>query len=151
MQVFVKNTGRYDATFTALEKVSAKDQSGKEVLVDKKLFTKTFATHSKDPSTGRVVSTGYTAIEEDDYKKLLTSCKLFAASVKNGTLVKYGEAPADALLDTQLLEKLSAENKALKSRVAELEKQLVTGGAKAVAEAKPAKSKKADDTESPEF
>jgi hypothetical protein len=127
MQLFIKNTSQYDATYTAVSITVVKDNSGTEVEVVTHLFTKVFSSFTKDPTTGIVQRTGYTSISEEEFEALSGSCKLFRKALQSGRLVRFKDAPADALLDSQIIDKLVAENAELKKQLAEARQLLATG------------------------
>jgi hypothetical protein len=127
-QVFVKNTSQYRGTYSAMDTVKVEDRStGRKVDVKKVVFTKTFAVPTRDKDTGAVISTGFTPLDEAEYKLLLSSCPMFAKAVKAGRLVMYADAPVEALLDSQLLDRANAATTKANARVKELEKQLELG------------------------
>lgn len=130
-KVFLKNTGKYNLSYAAILVVEGTDEAGKKYNQRKEKFRKEFLPFKKDSTTGKVVSTGFTQIDESEYEELLTTSKMFADAVKNKNLQMFRDAPKEALLDSQLLDNYSEENTALKARVAELEEIIEQGASKA--------------------
>jgi DNA repair exonuclease SbcCD ATPase subunit len=90
------------------------------------LFTKTFQPERLDTTTGRVISTGYTALTEDEYKRLNEGSKTFTVyRDKHKLLVEYDELPPEAKTPQEAL--VDARNEARKAaaRIAELESEIV--------------------------
>jgi hypothetical protein len=106
---------RHIAPITA----NARDAKGRA------LFTKTFQPERIDATTGRVISTGYTALTEEEYRQLNEGSKTFTVyRDKHKLLVEYDELPAEAKTPQEaLLDARNAERKAA-ARIAELEQSL---------------------------
>jgi len=122
MAVFIKNTTPYDQTFLLARKQNTDAPS----MLNDVERSVVFPTYLKDAATGQVIETGFTELDSDTYNRLLEEVPLFAAALKRGALVKYDEAPPEALKDSQLLEKARAEAEALRQRIAELEAAVVS-------------------------
>lgn len=154
-QVFIHNKDRYHLTCTAVEKIPAKDTLGRDITVNKKLFTVTFDSRTVDPMTGKIAATGYTAISQEQFDALSKGCWAFSKALKSGKIVKHAEAPKEALLDSQLINNLAQDNKAKDKRIAELEALLAEGkgkeGKPKAAKPKEAKPAKEDESEDMEF
>jgi hypothetical protein len=102
------------------------------------IFTKIFQPERIDGTTGRVVSTGYTALTEDEYRMLAECSKTFTVyRDKHGLLVEYDDlppeakTPQEALVDARrkMLEAqarasgLEGENVKLKAELLDAEKR----------------------------
>jgi DNA repair exonuclease SbcCD ATPase subunit len=125
---------RHNAPIT----VNARDRKGAV------LFTKTFQPERLDAMTGRVVSTGYTTLTDEEYKQLSESSKTFTHYRDKLKLLSVSddvppeaksphEALADARRETRAANSKAAEQageiEKLKARVLEAEdkyKQLVS-------------------------
>lgn len=129
-QIFIENRSKYHLTCTPVEKKRVKNSEGKDVTVNKKLFTVVLKSRTVDPDNGKVIHTGYTPIEESKLKDLMENCWAFKAAIEKGDLVQYKEAPKEALLDSQLLDKFAKENAQLKKEVKELKALLTKSGNK---------------------
>jgi chromosome segregation ATPase len=80
------------------------------------LFTKTFQPERLDATTGRVISTGYTTLNEEEYKLLTEGSKTFAVyRDKHKLLVEHDELPPEAKTPHEAL--LDARNEARKAAV----------------------------------
>lgn len=124
--MFIKNNRQYLTTLSAVQDVTGvKDDTGRAITVRKTVLTKAFPVFIKAPDTGSIMHTGYTAITEDEYQQLVKGSKFFRDYIKSGVFVKYEDAPVDALLDAQLIDRLQNDNDVLKARIAELEGQLL--------------------------
>lgn len=95
--------------------IHASNKDGNETLV------KTFNISKTDKYTNRVVDTGYTKITAEEHEALLAGSKLYKKFLEDGRLVKYDEAPVDALNPAAQLVKLSEENRKLTAKVKTLE------------------------------
>lgn len=95
--------------------IHASNKDGNETIV------KTFNISKTDKYTNRVVDTGYTKITAEEHEALLAGSKLYKKFLEDGRLVKYDEAPVDALNPAAQLVKLSEENRKLTARVKALE------------------------------
>lgn len=95
--------------------IHASNKDGNETLV------KTFNVSKTDKYTNRVVDTGYTKITAEEHEALLAGSKLYKKFLEDGRLVKYDEAPVDALNPAAQLVKLSEENRKLTAKVKALE------------------------------
>jgi hypothetical protein len=106
---------RHIAPITA----NARDAKGRT------LFIKTFQPERIDATTGRVISTGYTALTEEEYRQLNEGSKTFTVyRDKHKLLVEYDELPPEAKTPQEaLLDARNAERKAA-ARIAELEQNL---------------------------
>jgi DNA anti-recombination protein RmuC len=94
------------------------------------LFTKTFQPERIDGTTGRVISTGYTALTDEEYERLCESSRTFVHYKDNLKLLAEcddlppeAKTPQEALADARRKERamqeqvsaLEAENKTLKA------------------------------------
>jgi hypothetical protein len=122
MAVFIKNTTPYDQTFLLARKQNA---DALTTLNDVEQSV-VFPTYRKDSATGQVIETGFTELDQDMYNRLLDGSPLLADALKRGLLIKYDEAPPEALKDSQLLEKARAEAESLRQRISELEAAVVS-------------------------
>jgi hypothetical protein len=126
MAVFIKNTTPYDQTFL----LARKQNTDAPTTLNDVERSVVFPTYRKDSATGQVIETGFTEIDQDTYNRLLEEVPLLAAALKRGSLIKYDEAPPEALKDSQLLEKARAEAESLRQRIADLEAAVVSRVAK---------------------
>jgi chromosome segregation ATPase len=95
---------RHIAPITA----NARDEKGRI------LFTKKFQPERVDGTTGRVISTGYTTLTDEEYKQLNEGSKTFAVyRDKHKLLVEHDELPPEAKTPQEAL--LDARNEARKS------------------------------------
>jgi chromosome segregation ATPase len=101
---------------TAPITVNARD--GKGVV----LFTKTFQPERTDGTTGRVVSTGYTTLTNEEYERLCESSRTFTHyKDKLGILVEQDDLPPEAKTPQDALADARRNELAAQERVAELE------------------------------
>jgi len=119
--VFIKNNRQYQSNFVVKTTKVVDDGEGNKTKRAVIKFTKSFEPLRTDPVTGNVLTTGYTEVSKSEFEDL-KKLRVFAEYIKKGSFVCYDEAPADALLDSQLVNSLRRENKSLQSRIAELEK-----------------------------
>lgn len=119
--VFIFNSRPYLTTLGATKDVEVKDDTGKVRIVKQKVLEKAFPVFVKAPDTGSVIHTGYTLLTQDEYSTMLNGSKVFASYIKSGQFKKFDDAPAEALLDTEMIDRLGSENAALQKRVAQLE------------------------------
>jgi len=119
--VFIKNNRQYQSNFVVKTTKLVDDGEGNKTKRAVIKFTKSFEPLRTDPVTGNVLTTGYTEVSKSEFEDL-KKLRVFAEYIKKGSFVCYDEAPADALLDAQLVNSLRRENKSLRSRIAELEK-----------------------------
>lgn len=112
--MFIRNTSPYTVTYPLISKTDEGEVIQSNV---------SFPCKQVDVA-GMVIHTGFTEIDEETYNKLL-ELKLFQTAIKNGVLVKYDEAPPEALKDSQLLDAAQEQIKKLTERVKELEEQLI--------------------------
>jgi len=127
--IYVQNNTGYKSTIEVFSDVVANSKNP-EGGIRKKVLSKTFGVFTKDATTGKVLDTGFTAVAEDEYKKLLKGNKIFANQVSRGKYFIFEEPPKEALLDDQVIGSLQDENAELKSKVLEQEKlinQLISG------------------------
>ena len=132
--LYVKNIGQYKLAFSAVSTTEVTDAAGRKSVVKVPTFTRTFGVFSKDPATGQVLHTGFTPIEDKEYQELFKTSKPFLSAITNGALIKYDEAPPEALLDSQLLDKANSEALELREKVAELKRIIGSGGGKKAAD-----------------
>lgn len=123
--IFIQNKGMYDLTVSAVRTENADDGQGGTYKRRVEYLTKTFSIRREDSATGRLLSTGFTMLSEAEYKSLEKDCKFFVSDIKSGNLVKFDEAPQEALLDTELISSLQSENAALKAEIEEKKNLLV--------------------------
>jgi chromosome segregation ATPase len=86
------------------------------------IFTKVFQPERIDGTTGRVVSTGYTTLTEDEHRMLTERSKTFAVyRDKHGLLVEHDDLPPEAKTPQEAL--VDARRKMLEAqtRTSELE------------------------------
>jgi chromosome segregation ATPase len=96
------------------------------------VLTIKFQPERVDPTTGRVVSTGYTTLSEEEYELLESSSRTFTVyRDKHKLLVDYDDLPAEAktpqeaLLDAKSeTRKAAAQISKLTSKITELETKL---------------------------
>jgi len=77
----------------------------------------TFARESTNRISGQVESRGYTCITESVYDALMESSRIFKDFVEQKKLVRFNEAPEDALTDAEHIAMLEAENAELKTKL----------------------------------
>ena len=130
--VFIKNNRPYQSTFA----IKA-EADGRGFIK----FTKTFDALRVDPVTGRILSTGYTEVSNEEFADLKT-LKIFAGYIKDGSFVVFDKAPEDALKDSQIVSSLRKENGELKAKIKELETLLGTGKPSEKEAPAPKKTKK---------
>jgi chromosome segregation ATPase len=90
--------------------ITANARNGK----GKALFTKTFQPERIDATTGRVISTGYTTLSEEEYRQLSEGSRTFAVyRDKHKLLVELDELPPEAKTPQEAL--VDARNEARKA------------------------------------
>lgn len=142
--VFIKNNRQYQSNFVVKTTKLVDDGEGNKTKRAVIKFTKSFEPLRTDPVTGNVLTTGYTEVSKSEFEDL-KKLRVFAEYIKKGSFVCYDEAPADALLDAQLVNSLRRENKSLRSRIAELEKLAEAGKIKAKEDTGKKKTKKKEE------
>jgi hypothetical protein len=130
------------------------------------LFTKKFLPERIDGTTGRVISTGYTILTEEEYSLLIESSRIFAhykddlgLLVECDDLPPEAKTPQEALADARRKERaaqdrvgvLEAENAALKKENGELKAALYKDAAESDALKKDAVEKAARGGKGKEF
>jgi chromosome segregation ATPase len=89
------------------------------------LFTKTFQPERIDGTTGRIVSTGYTALTGEEYDRLSGSSRTFTHYMsKLGLLEKCDDLPPEAKTPQEALVDARNKTKAAQARVSELEAEI---------------------------
>lgn len=126
--VFIFNGRQYLTTLGATKDIEIKDDAGKVRIVKQKVLEKAFPVFVKSPDTGSVIHTGYTLLTQEEFSTMLNGSKVFASYIKSGQFKKFDEAPPEALLDTEIIDRLGEENVELKAKVAQLEGLLVSAG-----------------------
>jgi hypothetical protein len=91
-----------------------------------KEVSKVFPMFRQDRQTGQLISNGYTSIDSDTYDILLEKSAVFKAYIKDGKLVKYDEAPEDALTEAQRVAKLTTDLTSANVTVSALTAQVAT-------------------------
>jgi len=142
--VFIKNNRQYQSNFVVKTTKVVDDGEGNKTKRAVIKFTKSFEPLRTDPVTGNVLTTGYTEVSKSEFEDL-KKLRVFAEYIKKGSFVCYDEAPADALLDSQLVNSLRRENKSLRSRIAELEKLAEAGKIKDKEDTGKKKTKKKEE------
>jgi len=85
------------------------------------LFTKVFPPAQTDMTTGRVISTGYTALKEDEYKQLCETSRVFKRySGALGLLLVQDELPPDAKTPHEALADARRKEREADAKVAAL-------------------------------
>ena len=126
--VFIFNGRQYLTTLGATKDIEIKDDAGKVRIVKQKVLEKAFPVFVKSPDTGSVIHTGYTLLTQEEFSTMLNGSKVFASYIKSGQFKKFDEAPPEALLDTEIIDRLGEENVELKAKVAQLEGLLASAG-----------------------
>lgn len=131
--LYVKNVGQYKLAYSAVSTTEVNDEAGRKTVVKVPTFTRSFGVFTKDPATGQILHTGFTPIEDKEYEELFKTSKPFLSAITKGTLVKYDEAPPEALLDSQLIDKANSEVSTLREEISKLNRIIAAGGGKTVA------------------
>lgn len=91
------------------------------------LFTKTFQPERFDTMTGRVISTGYTTLTGEEYKRLSESSRTFTHYKDKLKLLSVSDdVPPEAKAPHEALADARREARAAKGRVAEQEGEIET-------------------------
>jgi hypothetical protein len=102
---------RHIAPITA----NARDEKGRV------LFTKTFQPERVDGTTGRVISTGYTTLSEEEYQMLRKGSRTLAVYCdKHKLLVEYDELPPEAKTPQEALVDAKTDARKMAAKVLEL-------------------------------
>lgn len=105
--IWIKNNHVAGIRARYVSKVGEKETEG----------TVTFARESTNRISGQVESRGYTCISESVYDALMETSKIFKDFVEQKKLVRYDEAPEDALTDAEHIAMLESENADLKAKL----------------------------------
>jgi chromosome segregation ATPase len=98
--------------------ITVNARSGKGAV----LFTKTFQPERIDGTTGRVVSTGYTTLTDEEYDRLSETSRTFKHyRDKLGLLVECDDLPPEAKTPQEALVDARKKLREAQSRIAELE------------------------------
>ena len=113
--VFIKNATRYDLIVPV-----AVAKEGDTVLKRQDVM---FRTRTVDPTTGRILSTGFTRVTSEEFS-LYKADKTFAKLLEKGRLVEFGseDLPADALSESDVIVSLQERIAALEKENAALKK-----------------------------
>jgi hypothetical protein len=89
------------------------------------LFTKKFLPERADATTGRIVSTGYTALTDEEYDRLCKGSRTFAHYKDElKLLVVSDDVPPEAKSPNEALVDARRETRAAKARITELEGEI---------------------------
>lgn len=130
-KVYIENLRKYSSTFTVLETVEVAGDNGKKVKVERPAKDIEFVKRSTDPATGAVITSGFTAIDPDDYDALIKQSRVFEGFVLSGEYVKFDEIPAEAQSASDLVNKYANDLASANARIAELEALVAKGSSDA--------------------
>ena len=125
--VYIENLRKYPSTFTVMKTVSVDGDNGKKVDVERPAGEVTVEKRMVDPSTGAVITSGFTAMTQTTYDALIAQSHVFAEFIKTGEYVLFDELPIEAQSPSDLIARTSNELAVANARIAELEDALKKG------------------------
>lgn len=118
--IFIKNERQYASTFAVDERKEVGEGVERRVIKTEK-FRKVFQPKTVNSATGMVENTGFTELSRSEFDDL-NKIRVFKSYIESGRFTVYNDAPADALKDTQIIDRLKKENNELKDELKALKK-----------------------------